>query len=466
MGDLFNKLSDYGKQQVKSAIKSGTKTFFIKIFTNPYVLLGIAIAVFAIFVFFAITGGIAEIAEAAESGGEMQSATGSSWEQFKRYVATKEGGPNDGTYYLVHDDGAGNPTIGHGLCLYTDGRGHKTAFANYGIDTVQLVNNFLAGNDAKVEMSICDQIWEEGVLRPIFESITASYEDLNLTEYQCYALTDVKYRRGNTNGFQDEYENKWTESDDQYGNYNEANEPFSTDTLFNFFWNGGHSLPGVNTRKQDQWVLFKYGYYRPLGEYWQESTFFSGDLYNDDGSVNDEKIEEYEKALESTYGLVSANLNGDNIGGKYNAEACKAVKGKYYQWDGTTYTTSDGYTGYRGENGLGIYQCTWWANARASEYLGKQVSNNGNGEEVAQNLINAGYGKSVDQPQPNSVISFYSSNSSTGHVAYIEAVDNVNGYYYISHCGSGKSWYGVQKVKIGNGPWSGWSIVAICALEK
>lgn len=457
LGDYAKMAANKAKNEIKNQIKKKLMPIILKYVIPVALVLILIIAIIAIFI-------DADAASANDSG--MQSATGSSWEQFKEYVATKEGGSNDGTYYFVEDDGAGNPTIGHGLCLYTSGTGHKTAFANYGIDTEQLVSDFLAEKEAKVEISICDQIWEEDVLRPLFNSITASYEDLNLTEYQCYALTDVKYRRGNTNGFQEEYENKWTESDDQYGNYNEANEPFSTDTLFNFFWNGGHSLEGVNTRKQDQWVLFKYGYYRPLGEYWQASAYSSEYLYNDDGSVNDEKIAEYEKTLESTYGLVRANLNGNNIGGQYNEEACKSIKGKYYQWSGSTYTTSEGITGYMGENGLGIYQCTWWANARASEFLGQQVSNNGDGKAVAQNLINGGYGKSVDQPQPNAVISYSNSNSSTGHVAYIEAVDNINGYYYISHCGSGESWYGVQKVKIGSGPWTGWSIVAICALEK
>lgn len=452
MGDLFDRLSTYGKQEVKAAIKSGIKNFFIKIFTNPYVLLGIAIAVFAIFIFFAIVGGIAEIAEAAESAGEMQSATGSSWEQFKRYVATKEGGSNDGTYYFVEDDGAGNPTIGHGLCLYTSGMGHKIAFANYGIDTKQLVSDYLAGKEAKVEMSICDQIWEEDVLRPIFESIIASYEDLDLTEYQCYALTDVKYRRGNTNGFQNEYENKWTESDDQYGNYNEANEQFSTDTLFNFFWNGGHSLEGVNTRKQDQWVLFKYGYYRPLGEYWQESAIFSGDLYNDDGSVNESAVEILLRDLESYFGLPVASVS--------------------MRWQNVSVS---GYTPTKEANNLATagasnYQCTWWANVRANYYLTQSGKSKlptrayGNGDIVATTLSE--YFNSGSTPKPNSVFSMTNCGGGYGHVAYVEAVDNVNGYYYVSHCGSGKYWHGITKVKIGQVPCGTLSSVGYVYLDS
>lgn len=428
---MLDQLLEYGKQTLNKIVKDGIKS----ILKNPYVIGGIAVGCVAFVLIAGLVGGELEV-EAAENG--MQSATGSSWEQFKRYVATKEGGGNDGTYYFVEDDGAGNPTIGHGLCLYISGNGHRTAFANYGIDTVQLVNDYLAGKTAKVEMNTCDQIWEEDVLKPLFDSITSSYT--NLTEYQCYALTDVKYRRGNTNGFQNEYDTKWTSSDDQYGNYNEANEPFSTDTLYNFFWNGGHSLPGVRTRKQDQWVLFKYGYYRPLKEYWKENAVFSGDLYNDDGSVNEEKMEEHRSSLEAYFGLPTGKVS--------------------IMWQDVSVS---GYTPTKEANSLNTmggaawnYQCTWWANVRANYYLkskgGSILPNRsyGNGKEVATTLTQ--YFNSGDTPKPNSVFSMTNCGGGYGHVAYVEAVDTVNGYYYVSHCGSGDYWHGINKVKIGNVP--------------
>lgn len=447
---LLDSVKDFGKQKINQAVAP--------IKAKLILALGIALIVFIVIMF-----GIAVITAIAgtQEDTDLTLGTASSWEQFLKYVAIKEGGGTSGDYYVVEDDGEGNPTVGHGLCIKSsDGYLHVDEFAAYGIDSKSL------SMGDQVSKEICDAIWSEHI-KGLYEGIVSSYSELGLTEYQCYALTDVKYRRGNTSDFKSEYESKWSSSDNQYGNYNESNESFSTDTLFNFFWNGGHSLEGVNTRKKDQWVLFKYGYYRPLNEYWQETATFSGDLYNEDGSVNEDKISEYETFLTQEHSLVTPNLSGNNIGGRYNKAACTAVTGKYHGYSGNTSSTSynDAKVSYLGNNGLGIYQCTWWANGRASEYLGKQVSNNGNGGEVANNLIKAGYGKSVDNPVPNSVIS-YSGGSEYGHVAYVEAVDNINGYYYISHAGSGKSWYGIQKVKIGSAPWSGWSIVAICALGE
>lgn len=225
----------------------------------------------------AISGENSGLGSGSSSGEGLASASSSSWQQFLKYLATKEGGPksSDGQYYIVSNDGAGYPTIGHGLCLKSsDGYLHTGEFNDYGIDSKELADNWLSGDrSGKVSVEICDSIWETHV-KAKYDSIVSKYPDL--TAYQHYALTDVVYRRGNTDGFQDKYNSKWSGSDDQFGNYVENDESFSTDTLFEFFWNGGHSLEGVNIRKKDQWVLFKYGYYRPLGEYFIEGS--AGDI--------------------------------------------------------------------------------------------------------------------------------------------------------------------------------------------
>lgn len=401
-------------------------------------------------------------------------ATGSSWEQFIRYMITKEGGSHDDTNYWVEDDGYGVPTIGHGLALYNDGHGHKAEFEAYGIDTVELVKKYKANPSAKnatVSIEICDEIYKNHI-KGLYDSVISSYESYNLKEYQYYALTDVKYRRGNlgsskvTSGFSTDYKNLWSDSDNEYGSYVESNEKFdSENTLFHFFWDGGHSLEGVRTRKHDQWVIFKYGYYRPLKEYWQENSY-TGDLYNDDGTISDEKVAAFEDELEKAYNLVEANIHGNNTGGRYNPESCKKVTGKYIGWSGkkgiSTYSDCvQSHTSYLGNNGLGIYQCTWWANGRASEHIGKQYNTSGDGGEIygnARGKYNRG-----STPKPNSLVS-YVGGSDYGHVAYVEAVDDK--YYVISHCGSGKSWYGLQKVEIGKAPWSGWSIVGFVYLDE
>ena len=58
-------------------------------------------------------------------------------------------------------------------------------------------------------------------------------------------------------------------------------------------------------------------------------------------------------------------------------------------------------------------------------------------------IFPGGWFKYGSTPRPNSLISW--SNGSYGHVAYVEGV-TADGKIYISHAGSGKSWYGVQLI--------------------
>lgn len=216
------------------------------------------------------SGGVSGASSGGSSSG-MQSASEDSWEQFLRFVLTNEGGTKtaDGNYYIVEDDSVGNPTVGHGLCLKDISDGiylHVNEFAAYGIDSKALADAWLSGDrSGKVEVSICDTIWREN-LENLYNSISTQYPNLKI--YQQYALVDVKYRRGNTNGFQSAYDSKWTAADDKYGNYVESQEPYSTSSLYSFFNNGyTNTRSGVYRRKKDQWLLFKYGYYRALDEY-------------------------------------------------------------------------------------------------------------------------------------------------------------------------------------------------------
>ena len=275
----------------------------------PVVAVAAALVVLLVVIVGAISGG---------DGLSMQNNSTMAWEQFLKYVATKEGGTKteDGQYYIVEDDSKGNPTVGHGLCLKSsDGYLNVDAFSSYGIDSKQLADNWLNGNrDGKVSVEICDAIWEEGV-KTRYESIVTQYPDL--TTYQHYALTDVKYRRGNTDGFQEAYDSKWKSSDDKYGDYDESKEPFSMDSLYSFFNNGfTDTSSGVYTRKQDQWVLFKYGYYRPLGEYWIAS--------GGDGSIYDAAVELHNAQTSWSYStstLTSGNIE-QAINSPYKTTCC------------------------------------------------------------------------------------------------------------------------------------------------
>lgn len=252
--ELGNYAKQIGKELINKIMSKKAKMYFY---------IALAVILLVILVFFALFGSIT--AEAAEEEENMQAASVTSWNQFLRYVETKEGGTTKGDNYVVENDGAGNPTVGHGLCLKSgDGYLHVGEFAEYGIDSKALK----LGDEVSIE--ICDEIWSNHI-KGLYEGIVSEFGDL--TQYQQFALTDVKYRRGNVNGFSNAYNSETVSYDDYYGNYNESNEKFSDENkVYNFFWDGGHSLEGVKTRKKDQWVLFKYGYYRPLGEYWQANS--------------------------------------------------------------------------------------------------------------------------------------------------------------------------------------------------
>ena len=107
-----------------------------------------------------------------------------------------------------------------------------------------------------------------------------------------------------------------------------------------------------------------------------------------------------------------------------------------------------------------MYQCPWWAISRASLYLTSMNPEKwpdglsgglGDGAQVATNAAsryNVPLNTDPSQIRPNSIVS-YINGGEWGHVAYVEAVDYVNGVYYISHCGSGKGWYGITKKTLG-----------------
>lgn len=465
MGEkVLNNYINKGKDLLKELGKKAARALL----TNPYFYLVVAI----IFVIIIITGTMVDVnAEASTPATEdgLASTSGSLWEQFLKFVLTNEGGTktDDGKYYIVEDDSAGNPTIGHGLCLKSqDGYLHVDEFSAHEIDSKKLADDWLNnGTQGKVEVEICDAIWKEH-LRILYEGIDGEsgikgqYKNLNLKEYQYYALVDVKYRRGNTDGFTDAYNSKWSSSDDKYGE-DTSSESFSTDSLYSFFLDGWTDTgSGVYTRKKNQWLLFKYGYYAPIKEYWQETygkynVEFDGgiNLYNSDGSVNLEKMEEL-----NTY-LTKTLLNT-----KYHDGNSEPQNGPFAKW--------------WADNILSDFQCTWWANGRASQYLeltnssvgNKYPTTTGHGKDYYNN--NQWFKSSKTVPRVNSIISW--SKGEYGHVAYVEAVDAKTGDIWISHAGGGNSWYGITKLTKSSGyapahsegTWSGYTLNGFVYLDQ
>lgn len=101
-------------------------------------------------------------------------------------------------------------------------------------------------------------------------------------------------------------------------------------------------------------------------------------------------------------------------------------------------------------NTLEKFQCTWWANGRASMYLDQMgiadeyPTEWGNGGDYYSENLKGGWFDYGQTPRPNSIISWTS--SGYGHVAYVEGVTSDG--IYISHAGSGKSWYGIEKIPL------------------
>lgn len=177
-------------------------------------------------------------------------------------------------------------------------------------------------------------------------------------------------------------------------------------------------------------------------------SYINSDLYNEDGSVNEAKMQELEYSIETSHNLVSSGTGFKNMYGTNNANSNvlkRMVTGTYH---GYSYNIGSP----RGKNGLLIYQCTWWANGRASEYLSqygtkyKQYpTNSGNGGEYYKINKSNGWFKYGSEPRPNSLFSYNPTDTIYGHIVYVEAVDYKNGFIYVSESGGGTHWDGICK---------------------
>lgn len=182
------------------------------------------------------------------------------------------------------------------------------------------------------------------------------------------------------------------------------------------------------------------------------SSDFYGEIaiYNSDGSVNPEKMEELDIYL--TNNLLNTSHHFRNY---------ENQSGPFAKW----WTN----------NGLGEFQCTWWANGRASQYLeltnssvgSKYPTTQGDGKDYYN--YNQWFYSSKTEPRANSLISWNGNTDSPhGHVAYVEAVDPITGDIWISHAGGGWSWFGIEKVTKASGyiPWSGYTLNGFIYLDQ
>lgn len=102
-------------------------------------------------------------------------------------------------------------------------------------------------------------------------------------------------------------------------------------------------------------------------------------------------------------------------------------------------------------NNLQPFQCTWWANGRASQYLEltgskytEYPTEYGNGVDYYSVNVQNGWFNYGQTPKSCSLIS-WDDGGQYGHVGFVEAYDPTTDTIYYSHAGGGKSWYGIDQ---------------------
>ena len=414
----------------------------------------------------------------------MQSSTNfnyvSGMDLLKQYIRSFEGYGEqpiqtnaDGVEcYVAYRDSGENLTVGYGVNL--DGNpADKTDLEEKIGQTIDV--------GTLVPVELVDAI-EEQKIKSFYDTVKAKTNGLDLKEYQIHALTSLEYNNIKVDKIVDYYRDSayWNEETDDkyeevYEKYKDNETAVSqieaeadmtrglyTDWLaLNIHDNKGNELPGLIRRRRSEYILFSLGYYNTLQKFWNAGgTPGDINLYNADGTVNEGACIELQNWFDQN--IFSGHM------GLEQTVSWKSRDFSRYDSKWVSYVTHDLFkqTGSQGGSPVGIsgfiYQCPWWALSRAHLYLyGKDPEKwknglgggHGHGMEVAQRVANQYYlpcESNWDDLRPNSIISFNTGNG-VGHVAYVEAVDKKNGYYYVSHAGSGKHFYGITKHKIGEG---------------
>lgn len=462
------------KNQGKSYLKEIGKKIAGALLKNPYFYLVLAI----ILVIIVIAGTMVEVeAQAIETTENMIYVSNDSWNQFIRYLHMAEGG---GTIY-INDSGVDcykvtNGAVGYGVDIAT----HGATLRALGYDTTE---------GSLIPVEDVDAI-EKRVREARYNDVKnlASSNGIELTTYQIFALVSRTYNYGFAGGtgqvtsaykypstltFVEAYKQYYSsiDNDSYYGDYTKTdfnNGLFTQYMTWLDYADTGTHPEGWEGRRKSEWCLFQTGYFGwglqngnvyPIGfdEYCAKTSIFRSDLYNEDGTVNEEKVQELEYALETSHNILIPSGKGLNSPwqeikeGDTDNPIRRAVLGDFHGFSGNVI---DGRP--KGNNGLSTYQCTWWANGRASEYLKahgtiyKQYPSNAqNGGGYYKENRENGWFNYGSEPKSNSLLST-SSSLGYGHVLYIEAVDHVNRVYYASEAGSGYKWAGIQKYKFGH----------------
>ncbi len=226
----------------------------------------------------------------------------------KKYIhAWEHGSPpptnEEGTCYIIEDDGVGHPTVGYGIDI--ENSGYKSAFIEAGYPTE------IGG---EVPIDFVDGI-EEQILENMSTQVRSLVSDLNLTEYQINALISRAYNCGvygavetvrNGKSFKDAYLAFWNQAeDDKFSEKDSALVNYEHELYTTYMsspvTSEGEYLAGLERRRKSEWVLFQTGYYDII-----DSWHISG------GKIIEcaKYIHEYMEENSYTYCVVS-NVDGD-----------------------------------------------------------------------------------------------------------------------------------------------------------
>ena len=193
---------------------------------------------------------------------QYRPSSGGGISQLRRYINYMEGSTGlseDGTKYIVGTDGFGNVAVGHGIDIRNGGFANRIIEAGYSISV---------GSEIPVEF--IDGL-EDEVLENLLSEVEKYCGDLNLKQYQKYALVSRSYNCGLTgagvaNGlFRESYNRYWNqETDDEYKvEWNDGmyNHPLYNGLMSGPATAGGVVAGGLVKRRQSEWILFKTGHY-------------------------------------------------------------------------------------------------------------------------------------------------------------------------------------------------------------
>lgn len=232
-------------------------------------------------------------------------------------------------------------------------------------------------------VEIADQIEKEEI-EYVEQEVRGIVDGLELTQYQIYALMSRAYNYGVSGGLKQATDsfrypssetfvsayNKYYKdinNDDYYGDYTKtdfSNNLFTSYMTWLDYAESGTHPPGWEYRRKSEWSLFQTGYFgydikhgtgHGIDEYCSTLTGASDmtnniNLYNSDGSVNEQSIAQLENWL--TVDVLNTVIHSQN----YAQQGGPFAK----WWDASNnWFTSAGYE----------FQCTWYAYGRANQFL-------------------------------------------------------------------------------------------------